>query len=64
MLCRNHGCELEIPFYPAYRFFHRDYSVFDRGGMAFSEAKVKPVVRICSGKDLGQIETLSELAWG
>ena len=45
LLCRNHGCELEIPLY---RFFNRDYSVFDCGGMAFSEANLKPFVRVCS----------------
>src|SRR5207302_10926905 len=31
-----------------YRFFNRDYSVFDCGGMAFSEANLKPFVRVCS----------------
>ena len=41
LLCRHHGCELEIPLYPPYRFFNRDYSVFDCGGMAFSEANLK-----------------------
>jgi len=40
LLCRHHGCELAIPLYASYRFFNRDYSVFDCGGMAFSEAKV------------------------
>ena len=48
LLCRHHGCELEIPLYPPYRFFNRDYSVFDCGGMAFSEANLKPFVRVCS----------------
>jgi hypothetical protein len=38
VLCRHHGCELEIPLYPAHRFLNRDYILFDRGGMAFSEA--------------------------
>jgi hypothetical protein len=33
-----HGCELEIPLYPAHRFLNRDYSMFDGGGMAFREA--------------------------
>jgi len=41
LLCRHHGCELEIPLRPPYRFFSRDYSVFDCGGMAFSEANLK-----------------------
>src|ERR1700730_11229607 len=41
LLCRHHGCELEIPLYLPYRFFNRDYSMFDCGGMAFSEANLK-----------------------
>ena len=48
LLCRHHGCELEIPLYPPYRLFHRDYSLFDCGGMAFSEANLKQFVRVCS----------------
>jgi len=40
-------CELEIPLYPPHRFFNRDYSVFDCGSM-FSEANLKPFVRVCS----------------
>ena len=48
LLCRHHGCELGIPLYPPNRFFNRDYSVFDCGGMAFSEANLKPFVRVCS----------------
>ena len=38
LLCRHHGCELEIPLYPTHRFLKRDYVMFDCGGMAFSEA--------------------------
>ena len=38
LLCRHHGCELALPLYPPCRFFNRDYRVFDRGGMAVSEA--------------------------
>src|SRR4029077_5878409 len=38
LLCRHHGCELEIPLYPTHRFLNRDYIMFDCGGMAFSEA--------------------------
>jgi hypothetical protein len=45
LLCRHHSCELAVPFCPAYRFFNRDYSVFGRGGMAFSEAGLKPFIR-------------------
>ncbi|MBZ5625572.1 MAG: hypothetical protein LAQ69_43780, partial [Acidobacteriia bacterium] len=48
LLCSHHSCELEIPLYPPYRFFNRDYIVFDCGGMAFSEANLKPFVRVCS----------------
>jgi hypothetical protein len=45
LLCRHRGGELEIPLYPAYRFFNRDYSVFDCGGVAFSEeTNLKPLV--------------------
>jgi hypothetical protein len=50
LLCRHHGCELEIPLYPPYRFFNRHYSVFDCGGMAFSEANLKAFVRACSSQ--------------
>src|SRR3984893_1984061 len=38
LLCRHHGCELEIPLYPTRRFLNRDYIMFDCGGMAFREA--------------------------
>jgi len=38
LLCRHHGCELEIPLYHTHRFLNRDYIMFDCGGMAFSEA--------------------------
>jgi hypothetical protein len=37
LLCRDHGFELEILFYYSHRFLDRDYILFDRGGMAFSE---------------------------
>jgi hypothetical protein len=46
LLCRHHGCELEIPLYPPDRLFNWDYSVFDHGGMAFSEANLKPFVQV------------------
>jgi hypothetical protein len=49
LLCRHHGCELEIPLYPSYRFLNGDYSVFDCGSMAFSEANLKLLVRVRSG---------------
>jgi hypothetical protein len=49
LLCRHHGCELEVPLYPPYRFFNLDYSVPNCGGMVFSEANLKPIVRIASG---------------
>jgi hypothetical protein len=48
LLCRHHGCELEIPLYPPYRFLNGDYSVFDCGSMALSAANLKPLVRVCS----------------
>src|ERR1700736_1539371 len=38
LLCRHHGCELEIPLYHTHSFLNRDYIMFDCGGMAFSEA--------------------------
>ncbi len=41
LLCRHHGCELEIPLYHTHRFLNRDYIMFDCGGMAFSEAGLK-----------------------
>ena len=48
LLCRHHGCVLEIPLHPPYCFFNRDYSVLECGRMAFSEANLKPFVRVCS----------------
>ena len=36
-LCRYYDFELEIPLHPAYRFFNRNYALFDCSGMAFSE---------------------------
>src|SRR3984893_17536474 len=44
LLCRHHGRELEIPLYPSYRFFNRDYSVFDCGGVAFSDGPLPEMV--------------------
>ena len=38
LLCRHHGCELEVPLYHTHRFLTRDYIMFDCGGLAFSEA--------------------------
>jgi len=35
VLCRYHGCELEIPLYATYRFLNGDYAVPDFGGVAF-----------------------------
>ena len=37
LLCRHHGCELEIPLCPTYRFLSHDHSVFDCGCMALVE---------------------------
>ena len=39
LLCRHHGCELEVPLCSAHGFLNADYVVFDRGGMVFSEAE-------------------------
>ena len=46
MLCRHHGCELELPVYPAYRVLNGDYTVFDSGSIAFSEADLNPFTRV------------------
>jgi len=43
LLCRHHGCELEIPLCPPCRLCHRDYIVFDGCGMALGEAGLKPI---------------------
>jgi hypothetical protein len=37
LLCRYHGCELEIPVCPTYCFLNPDYTVFDFGCMAFAQ---------------------------
>jgi hypothetical protein len=37
LLCRHHGCELEIPLYHTHRFLNRDYIMFDCGGMCWSK---------------------------
>ena len=34
----DHRRELEVPLSSAHRILNRDYSMFDRGGVAFSEA--------------------------
>jgi hypothetical protein len=47
LLCRHHGCELETPLYPPYRFLSDDYGVFDCRGMAFRRANPK-LIRVCS----------------
>ena len=38
LLCRHHGCELEIPLHPPHRSLNRDYIKFDRRSLALSEA--------------------------
>ena len=38
LLCSSHSFELSIRLHHPDRFLNPDYSVFDRGGMAFSEA--------------------------
>jgi hypothetical protein len=38
LLCRYHGCKLQISLYPTYRFVHRDYIMFDCRDMASSKA--------------------------
>ena len=38
---RYHGGELEIPVYPADRFFDRDYGVFGFSGVACGEVATK-----------------------
>jgi CubicO group peptidase (beta-lactamase class C family) len=37
ILCRDHGGELETPFYPAHRFFNRGCGIVKKSGMAFLE---------------------------
>lgn len=46
LLCRCHCFELEILFYYSHRFLNRDYSMFDCGGMAFSEAGFHAFIEI------------------
>ena len=48
LFCRDHGCKLEIPLYPPDRFLIGNYSVFDRGSMAFSAANLKLLVCVGS----------------
>jgi len=38
LLCSSHSFELEIRLHHPHRFLNPDYSVFDCGGVAFSEA--------------------------
>ena len=49
LLRRHNGCELEISLYHTHRFLNRDYIMFDYSGMAFSEANLKPFLRIFFG---------------
>ena len=37
LLCRHHGCELEIPLYHPHCFLNLDHAMFDCGGVAFKE---------------------------
>jgi hypothetical protein len=46
LLCRYHGCELEISLYHTHRVLGPDYIMFDCGGMAFSEAGFRTSVEI------------------
>src|ERR1041385_629724 len=57
LLCRHHGCELDLPFYHTHRFLNRDHIMFDCGSMAFSEAgfltssaRVRPLKKIYCGR--------------
>ena len=51
LLCRHHSCELEIPLYPAHRFFIRNYNLFDCGGMAFGKAGFHASIAKVRGED-------------
>ena len=46
LLCRHHSSELEILFYYSHHFLARGHIMFDRGGMAFSEAGFQGSVAI------------------
>ena len=41
LLGRGHSLELEICLHYSHGFLSPDYSVFDHGGMSFSEANLK-----------------------
>jgi hypothetical protein len=57
LLCRYHGCELEISFYPTHRVLNRDYIMFDYSGMAFSEAGFHASIAIVRSGDSNCIKT-------
>jgi hypothetical protein len=57
LLCRHQGCELEMRLYHPYPFFNCDYRVSDCGSMAFSEANLKPFVRVCSSLRVNRTRT-------
>ena len=40
VLCRAHGCKLDVPLYPPYPFLIRDYNVFDCSGLAHIEDRL------------------------
>jgi len=61
LLCRHHGCELEIPVYLTHRFLSRCYIMFDRGGMAFSEASFHAYTAIARYVQFRRARTRSTL---
>ena len=46
LFCRHHVSELEVPLSSPCRLFNGDYSVFNCGGVAVSENKLKLFVRV------------------
>jgi len=57
LLCSSHSFELEIRLHHSHRFLNPDYSVFDCGGVALSEDKLRfswEDDRSCLGRVIGK----------
>jgi len=50
LLCGDNGCELEVSLHLTHRLLNRDHNLFDRSGVAFSEAGHDRSIAIVGGR--------------
>jgi hypothetical protein len=60
LLCGDNGCELEVSLHLTHRLLNRDHNLFDRSGVAFSEAGHDRSIAI--GREI-QPASLSSAIW-